>query len=199
MPKRTSPSARIRSAPLNLVEHWADTAHFGAQSAHGAHLSAQPRLDVLATLLLAVAVVPGVGRNVHRDHHRQGRPLLTAEGTAAGIRFDEEAGFRGPDAEGAARHWWLSALREAAANPLSDLLQPRGFWMAIQVVAAIIEKRPGTRLVVVPEHPHGRRGEGEESRHRGREANECGQRFREQPRRVGPWLALQEGCCGTTS
>ena len=57
---------------------------------------------------------------------------------------------------GVPHHRRLAALREATAHPASDLFQPRGLWVAIQVVVAVIGERPDARLVVVPEDP--RRG-----------------------------------------
>ena len=85
---------------------------------------------------------------------------------------------------GVPHHQRLAALREATAYPASDLLQPRGLWVAIQVVVAVIGERPGARLVVVPEDPRRWWSEGGEGGHGGREADERGQRFGEQPRGV---------------
>jgi hypothetical protein len=87
---------------------------------------------------------------------------------------------------GVPHHGRLAALREAGAHPASDLLQPRGLRVAIQVVIAIIGEGPGARLIVIPADPRGRRCEGRDRSNRWSKANEVGQRFSKQPRGICP-------------
>lgn len=89
---------------------------------------------------------------------------------------------------GVTHHRWLAALCQAASHPSPDLIQPRGLWVAIQVVVAIIGDGPGARLVVVPEDPRRRRCEGRDSGNGRGEADEVGKRFGKQPRGVCTWL-----------